>query len=441
MPSFSPLAGGGLDTQCNFHLVMCRLATSRCNKTGDIMKISLIEQVLALENIKSAYLELSEQFDLTSHSARYEGLDATKLSQVDYQSMDVISAIRDSIINKESLVPVRLAKIPKRRGGFRNVYILSVRDRIRAKAIYRVLEPLCEKAYSRFLFSYRSNYSSFFAGKSLARRYRRYHKDDYVLTMDLKSYSDYIDHDILKEKLFAIGVDQPFYELLEPFLKVKLCQNGDLIDNFVGIPQGTPLTALFANLYMNDVDKKVGPQVDFYRRVGDDLIVCDKNKQKVEEMFLLIKNMVGDLKLKISDKKTHILEQKESFDFLGYTFKDGKIGLDASFINNLLINWRRQLNEPRGSVKARLNRLHVLAFKVSNSFANQFSELFKQHPQIENDEQMKQLSNQLYNYLTKYLYAKFTPRFRRLATDQLKKIKFPSFYDYYLHYRREKNRI
>ena len=405
------------------------------------MQESLKDRVLKRDNVKSAYLELAEQFDISSHSARYEGLDSVKLTKVDYQSVDIIEEVREALASKEKLIPIRLSKIPKRTGGVRDVYILSVRDRIRARAIYRVLEPLCEKAYSQYLFSYRSTHASFYAGKSLGHRYRKSYKDDFILTVDLKSYSDYIDHEILKEKLFAIGVDQDFYEIFEPFIKVKLCQKGEMVDNVMGIPQGTPLTALCANLYLNEVDKKIGPMVEFYRRVGDDLIVCDKSEDKVKEAFEIIKSMVADLKLRLSPKKTHILQKGETFDFLGYTFKNGEIGLDASFINNLLIGWRKYLAEPYGSVPDRLKRLNYLAHKTSNNFEVQFTELFKQHPQLENDGQVKKLSNQIYIYLTKYLFNKYTPRNRRLATDLLKKIYFPSLYDYYLHFRRERKRI
>lgn len=413
------------------------MAIARCNKPVDIMSF-LVDQVTKLENIRDAYLDLVDKFDLASQSAKYEGLDTVKLAQIDYQSFDVINEVKQALLENHKLIPIRLAKIPKRRGGYRNVYILSVRDRIRARAIYRILEPLCEQAYSRFLFSYRSNHSSFFAGKSLAKRYRRSYKNDFVLTMDLKSYSDYIDHDILKEKLFEIGVDNEFYQLLIPFIKVKLCQNGDMVDNTTGIPQGTPLTALFANLYLNEVDKRVGPTVDFYRRVGDDLIVCDKNEVKVREVYEILKAMVGELKLKISDKKTHILPPNQTFDFLGYTFSNGKISLDASFVKNLLFSWRKQLAGPRGNVRSRLKRLGELATKTNNNFEVQFRELFKQHPQIDYDQQIKKISDQLYIYLTKFLYSKYTPRLRRLAMQQIKSINFPSFYDYYLNFRRQK---
>lgn len=402
------------------------------------MESILVKNTASLDNIRKAYLELAEQFDAGNHSARYEGLDSVKLNQIDYQSDSVVQAIQASLLAKEVITPIRLAKIKKRTGGFRNVYILTVRDRIKARAIYRVLEPLCENAYSKYLFSYRPKFASYFAAKSLARRYRRSYTNDYILTLDLKSYSDYIDHDILKKKLFAIGVDSDFYELMLPFIKVTLCQFGEMKTNDVGIPQGTPLTALFANLYLNDVDKAVGPRVEFYRRVGDDLIICDKNQDKVNQVFTTIKSMVLDLKLQLSTKKTHLVAQGSDFDFMGYTFSNGKVGLDASYENDLLINWRKQLSGVYGGRDLRLRRLRLMAYSTANNFSVQFTELFKQHPQVDDDVQIQKLSNQLYNYLTKYLLTKITPRNRRLAKELLTSIKFPSFYDYYLSFRRGK---
>lgn len=81
-----------------------------------------------------------------------------------------------------------------------------------------------------------------------------------------------------------------------------------------GIPQGTPMSATLANIYMLDFDKLVFEAAKkkdaYYQRYSDDLIiVCD---QKDELYFNdLIRNAIEDLaKLEIQPKKTNIYRYK-----------------------------------------------------------------------------------------------------------------------------------
>ncbi len=88
----------------------------------------------------------------------------------------------------------------------------------------------------------------------------------------------------------------------------------------VGIPQGLPLSAILANLYLVDFDKKivetfVKDKNCYYRRYSDDLIlICD-----VEQMMKVkdaIESMIKDFGLEISKHKT------ERFIFSYKTFNN-----------------------------------------------------------------------------------------------------------------------
>lgn len=90
----------------------------------------------------------------------------------------------------------------------------------------------------------------------------------------------------------------------------------------IGIPQGLPISAVLANLYLLDFDKEIINQLVvkqnvFYRRYSDDIIlICDKAN------YGRIKDFVDDLitgsKLEISKDKTEIfLFRKEIYNTLG----------------------------------------------------------------------------------------------------------------------------
>ncbi|MFZ4631971.1 MAG: reverse transcriptase domain-containing protein [Patescibacteria group bacterium] len=397
-------------------------------------------QIIDLANIKQAYLDLANQFEEKLKTTRYTGFDSVKLTDVDYKATGILDEVRSDLVNSAPLTPVRLVNILKKDGKKREVFILTVKDRIRARAIYRILEPLFELNYSPYLFSYRSSHPSAYAARSVARRYHRYFGQDYVMTIDIKDYFNYLDHDVIRKQLTALGIKNDVLEMIEPFFKIKLWQNGKLVTWDKGIPQGTPFNSLFSNYYLTDLDNELGSKVSLYRRVGDDLIAFDKNKEKLEEVFNLAKKRITDLGLVIQDKKTHFAKNTEEFSYLGYLFKDNSLRLRSGLVRELKIAWHKELKYNHSSLEKKVSKLKSLCFFSENNFQTQFLEILKQHQQLDDDEGVKQLSNQFYNYVAAYLFGKATPRNRRLAKEKLKEIKIPSFYEYYLAYRRGKKK-
>lgn len=400
----------------------------------------MVNQIFDKKNIKQAYLDLALQFEAERKSSQYTGIDSLRLIDIDYQAQRFLDEVESDLRNSTPVAPARLVRIPKKDGRFREIYILSVKDRIRARAIYRILEPIFENHYSPHLFSYRSSKPSALAARSVARRYHRYFQKDYVMTIDLKNYSDHINHDILRKQLSNLGLNSGVLKVIEPFLNIKLWQNGKLIVLEKGIPQGMPLTALFANLYLTEVDKAIGPKVAFYRRVGDDLIACDQSKDKVEIAFKEAKKMALELGLVIHENKTHFARNDEKFSYAGYVFENDHLNFRESFLRSLKISWRKQLGFKEGDRNRKILRLRNLCFFKENNFQQQFLETFRQHQQVDNDEEIKKLSNQFYNYVTIFFLSKATPRNRRLVKKYLEKVKIPSFYETYLAYRRGKKK-
>jgi RNA-directed DNA polymerase len=97
-------------------------------------------------------------------------------------------------------------------------------------------------------------------------------------------------------------------------------------DNRRGIPQGSPISPLLANLYMRrfvlgwkrlGLEKSLGTRIVTY---ADDLVILCR-KGKAEEALQRLHEIMGKLKLTVNEAKTRICKVPEGeFDFLGYTF-------------------------------------------------------------------------------------------------------------------------
>ena len=151
----------------------------------------------------------------------------------------------------------------------------------------------------------------------------------------------------------------------------------------IGIPQGLPLSALLANLYMYEFDLNVLNELCikndvFYRRYSDDIVlICNNSQREFVERF--IKELIcGDqVKLKLSDQKTERITFKEieiagrtrlqsfslnsngeeffniPFSYLGFEFYGYKTLIKASKVSNF---YRR--------MKRAVRRQHLKAEKV-----------------------------------------------------------------------------
>ncbi|MDD4996283.1 MAG: reverse transcriptase domain-containing protein [Patescibacteria group bacterium] len=400
--------------------------------------MKLFEKIIDIKNIRQAYLDLAKKFDQKSLTARYVGIEGLGLNDVKSQAEEFCQKARKELIEITPLAPAICHYIPKKDGSLRDIYVYSVRARIKAQAIYRVLEPIFENLYSPYLFSYRSSHSSFYASRSVARRYQRYYDKDFILIADLKNYSDYIDQDILITKLEKTISEKPLMEILKLFIKNAVYKDKKIYQPKIGVIQGVPLIALFTNLYLDDLDKYLGPKICLYRRIGDDLIAFDPSLKKLKEIEKYLYQHLKELKLEIKKEKTRLINGKEKFNFLGYCFHDRLISLEDSFVKKTISYWRTSLLSFKP--KNKMKHFSQLLYKKENSLNNQLLQIISQKILVNDEQQIKNLSETFFRIITKYFYGSYSPRLQKKLKKDLKNIKIPSLYKYYLevHHGRKK---
>ncbi|WP_425636052.1 reverse transcriptase domain-containing protein [Algoriphagus yeomjeoni] len=123
-------------------------------------------------------------------------------------------------------------------------------------------------------------------------------------------------------------------KLLQPS-KTKKLKDGSIVKRDFGIPQGSPISSVLANIYLLNFDKAVNDFVSkkgLFRRYSDDIIVvCPKSMKKDVEKLVSIE--IEKVCLKIQPIKTQVFHfVRESVDELkcGQEFETG-------------INWNKNL--------------------------------------------------------------------------------------------------
>lgn len=392
----------------------------------------LYKKIVSYQNIKDSYFEFCADFEEKS-KYRYKGIDGNEIRTYDFLSENLIKEIQQELSEKKNIDPSLKMLIPKgNKPGNRTIFIHTIKERIKALAIYRIINPILDEYLSEYLYSYRSSHPHYKAASAVAKKYRKSWRNDYVLIGDISDYCDNIDKEILKQKIKAVNFDEQTNKLINLYIDNQYSEGGQIKKLNIGLVHGQPLISVFYNIYVDDIDKKIGKMVSLYRRVGDDFILIDKNLEKInkaKELLVseLIKNKIPENKQKIKVQKA-----SEPFNFLGYKFSNGKISISDSSRKKILHRWKKRFKYRKNWTDFKKQKFIESQIYKKNPVINEFLEIIKHYSQADNQKQFKELSNYFFKCITIFYYGKHSSRKQRLTIEKTKKLKIPSIHDFYV---------
>ena len=263
-----------------------------------------------------------------------QAIDAIVLSG---KEAEMISKLREQLRSKTyQFQPVRRVDIPKPKGGVRPLGIATVEDRVVQTAMKLILEPIFEADFHDCSNGYRPRRDAKKA--SVEVRADLYQGRAWgVVEIDFQSYFTTISHDKLLTLIRQRVVDGSMLKIIKQTLTVGIMHQGRVEPTTVGVPQGSPISPLYSNIFLNLLDqvwhKRGYPEklgATLHRYADDAILVCRKSAEQALEAFEAIARRMG---LVVNREKTRITKLSEGFDFLGFHFvkrrspKSGKMAI------------------------------------------------------------------------------------------------------------------
>ena len=280
--------------------------------------MELIEKILSEDSIKEAIEKV-----VSNKGAA--GVDSMTTAEVESyyftHGFEIITQIKNKIYKP---LPVRRVYIPKPNGKKRPLGIPAVKDRVIQQSLAQALSDIYEPHFSEYSYGFRKGRSQHDAMNKVLE----YLNDGYewVIDLDIEKYFDTVNHDKLVSILRERVKDDITLHLIRSILKSGIMEDGLVSPSEEGVPQGSPVSCVLSNIYLDKFDKELEARGLRFVRFADDVNIFVKSEMSADRVMKSISSWLErKLFLKVSATKTKVVRPKDS-NFLGFTFVKSKDG-------------------------------------------------------------------------------------------------------------------
>lgn len=282
------------------------------------MATEMMEKILSKENLEEAKRKVMS-------NKGSSGVDRMKTSDlqeyIEKHGEELCEAIRR---RRYRPLPVRRVEIPKDDGSKRNLGVPAVKDRWIEQAVCQVLTPIFEKEFSESSYGFRPGRKAEQAViKALEFMNDGY---DWIVDLDLSKFFDNVNQDILMILVHKVIKDPDTESLVRRFLQGGVLIEGSYEETKIGTAQGSPISPLLANIYLNEFDKELESRELHFIRYADDCIICVKSEMAANRVMNSVTKWLREhLRVEVNATKTKVAKPKD-IKYLGFSFyqKEGK---------------------------------------------------------------------------------------------------------------------
>lgn len=201
-------------------------------------------------------------------------------------------------------------------GESRTLCVPAVRDRVLQTSVLQEVAPMLEKEFEDCSFAYRKGRSV----RQAVYKIKQYYEEGYrwVVDADIDAFFDSVDHELLIKKIKLYIKDNDIVRLLESWINAEVWDGKSIKVIDKGIPQGSSVSPVLANLFLDELDEAILEKGYKYVRYADDFLILCKTPEQANESLEFTNEKLDKMFLELDE--SDVVSFDDGFKYLGVIF-------------------------------------------------------------------------------------------------------------------------
>lgn len=322
----------------------------QASQRGDVETVRKLQKMLMKSwSARIIAVRQVSQLNRGKKTAGFDGIKSLNFKQRIKLAIE-LKTIREGKPVRRVLIP-KADKKEKRLLGIPTMY-----DRAAQALAKLALEPEWETKFEANSYGFRPARSAHDAIEAIFMGLRG--KPKYILDADISKCFDKINHTTLLKK---INTYPAMRRIVKSWLSSGVLDNSSVQTSGEGVPQGSPLSPLLANIALHGMEETIkelypSDKANYIKvsvigkekgriskpiliRYADDFVLMVEDLEILEKCQIHLEKWLGKIGLKLKPEKTRVVHSlnchngyKPGFDFLGFNIRQHSVGKHSSKI-------------------------------------------------------------------------------------------------------------